>query len=611
MVEQLKIRAVQMDLARQPETVVFIKSSIDFFHQCGYNYLVLYLEGRIRTKSFHSLPENESYSPDEIRDIVGYAQKYGIETIPVVSVFGHADLFLEQPENESCAELRGGIRGRFGTYNHVFCPTQPETLNFIERYLTEVAELFPSRYFHVGFDEAWDIGYCEKCRVRLPEEGQSGIFLSHLKAVYNIVAGKLGKTMLMWDDLFDIYPDVLERIPRDIVFCSWHYETLLDRPYGHAGAPRSDLFKRYDELGFRYIFAPAAFSMRNIQTFTEYALAHHPFGALLTVWEAPGAHEKVAVAYAGRLWSGNPDSSMEAILRETTPLRSEAELAMAAFFLKEHFIVVPGDMRNYFGNLLNPAEYDRFLIVRVARDLFMQYKNSGNDVLEEMMIYLDAESIYFALRQLLPRLCCPGVECDISGPLAEIKEQAADINRRRKEIEKRLRPDRMSRKDDRIFDYLEKMLTEVPVHGPVSNAVLRVRYPERVRPFQFFVRYAGSSKWSRIESGCTGNRFPGERMMSYPFELQGVPEALRIDFTDQYVGSRIMYAELETAEAFYQPLGIVNIEGAVSHPEALLNDGRDAAFFGDGEVQAFRKFNHQEALQMISSVELLLKKISK
>lgn len=100
-------------------------------------------------------------------------------------------------------------------------------------------------------------------------------------------------------------------------------------------------------------------------------------------------------------------------------------------------------------------------------------------------------------------------------------------------------------------------------------------------------------------------------MMSYPFEPQGVPEALRIDFTNQYVGSRIMYAELETAEAFYQPLGIVNIEGAVSHPEALLNDGRDAAFFGDGEVQAFRKFNHQEALQMISSVELLLKKISK
>ena len=105
MVEQLKIRAFQMDLARQPETVVFIKSSIDFFHQCGYNYLVLYLEGRIRTESFHSLPENESYSPDEIRDIVGYAQKYGIETIPVVSVFGHADPFLEQPENESCAEL--------------------------------------------------------------------------------------------------------------------------------------------------------------------------------------------------------------------------------------------------------------------------------------------------------------------------------------------------------------------------------------------------------------------------------------------------------------------------------------------------------------------------
>ena len=97
-------------------------------------------------------------------------------------------------------------------------------------------------------------------------------------------------------------------------------------------------------------------------------------------------------------------------------------------------------------------------------------------------------------------------------------------------------------------------------------------------------------------------------MMSYPFEPQGVPEALRIDFTNQYVGSRIMYAELETADAFYTPAGIINLEGAVSHPEALLCDGLDAAFFGDGVVQAFRKFNQPDSLHMVSSVEMLLKK---
>ena len=69
-----------------------------------------------------------------------------------------------------------------------------------------------------------------------------------------------------------------------------------------------------------------------------------------------------------------------------------------------------------------------------------------------------------------------------------------------------------------------------------------------------------------------------------------------------------MYAEIETAAGRFIPAGITNIEGRIEQPEALLNDGRNAAFFGDGEVQAFRKFNDTSACKMVSCMDLMLKK---
>ncbi len=91
--------------------------------------------------------------------------------------------------------------------------------------------------------------------------------------------------------------------------------------------------------------------------------------------------------------------------------------------------------------------------------------------------------------------------------------------------------------------------------------------------------------------------------------MTGEPEAVRIDDVGKCVGSDIMYLEIETADARYVPSGISNIEGHVSRPEALLRDGRDIAVLGDGEQQAFRKFNEPETVNMLSSVELLLKKV--
>lgn len=604
------MRAIQMDLARQPETLENIKKSIDFYSKCSYNFLVLYLEGRIRTKTFHALPENMSYSGEEMREIVDYAGEKGMEVIPVVSFFGHAEHFLESPGMEKFAELRGGIPGRFGSRQHVFCPSAPGVLDFIESYAREVAAIFPSPYFHVGFDEAWDIGYCELCRERMEKEGQSGIFAAHLDAIYKIMK-KLGKTMLIWDDLFDIYPEALETTPRDVILCSWHYDALVEKPYGHCGGPRRDDFAKYDKMGFRYLFAPACFSFRNIETFTKYASsAKNILGGLLTVWECPNACDRMPIAYAGNLWSKGEYTPEDAI-RETTPLTKEEEFAMVTFFLQDRLGKIPNTLSSYLGGPLNLTEYYRKKAGIAALGILKDHIHTPDSPLEELSIYIESEQIYFALRELLPALLEWEEPNDITEELARIRQRVAAINDRRKAIESRLRPGRESRKNDRVFDQILEFIDSIPNKGPLDNSILRVRYSRPGTPFRFYVRYKDSLNYEEIPgANATGNgKFPGEYFMHTPFDSGGrIPESLRIDFPKGNVGAKIMYAELENSQGRFVPAGIINIEGAVSHPEALLNDGRDTAFFGDGEVQAYRKLREPQYSKNLSSVELLLKK---
>jgi hypothetical protein len=65
-----QIRAAQLDLARQMETLDFIFEFIDMISENGYNAVFLYLEDRIITPSYSLPKENEGYSLEQIRQIV-------------------------------------------------------------------------------------------------------------------------------------------------------------------------------------------------------------------------------------------------------------------------------------------------------------------------------------------------------------------------------------------------------------------------------------------------------------------------------------------------------------------------------------------------------------
>ena len=305
-----EIKALQMDLARQKENIPQIKEIIDLAARYGYNTLFLYLEDRIKTKTYHYRSDEESYLPEEIKEIVSYAESKEIEMIPIVPNLGHTERFLENKELAHLAELNGNIEGRFTLEGEagykVICPSREESYTFFDEYLKEIAALFPSGYFHAGLDESFDVGFCEICRKRHKKEGFGGIFLKHILHTHELLKS-LGKTMLMWDDMIEFAPAIIEEIPRDIIICTWNYRFIKKYPMAQFCNNKTwDVFKEYEELGFRYIAATGANNILNVKTFTEYAEKHNPFGMLNTIWErkpSPLTDLYVNIVYGGMLWN--------------------------------------------------------------------------------------------------------------------------------------------------------------------------------------------------------------------------------------------------------------------------------------------------------------------
>ncbi len=311
---QLDLRFLQIDLARQKETVEYVKSYIDFAAQCGYNAVLFYLENAVRTESTPFFSPDETYSADEISEMVAYAQKLGLDAVPALENLGHMEKFFFYPEFGKLSEINDvRYEGRgFDNYPRgaCACVSHPDLYEITDRYIREVCALFPSEYVHMGLDEPFDFAICSRCAERVAAgESKSDMYLKHVLHTYEL-AKSMGKTMMMWDDFFE-YADIVRSLPRDIILCNWNYVFVGDEPQGHwTNRIKEDWFRLYDELGFRYMFcvyAHRASSLYNVDTFTAYAEKHSPIGAIMTAWRRSdsfylGAYPQIA--YAARLWNG-------------------------------------------------------------------------------------------------------------------------------------------------------------------------------------------------------------------------------------------------------------------------------------------------------------------
>ena len=139
------------------------------------------------------------YTKEEMRDLVDYARERHIEIIPEIEMPGHSEEVLAAYPELSCAG-KPYAQGEM-------CIGNEDTFRFIEDVLTEVMDVFPSEFIHIGGDEAdkehWKT--CPKCLQRMEEEGLKDVdeLQSYMiRRVSRFVESK-GRRIIGWDEILD------------------------------------------------------------------------------------------------------------------------------------------------------------------------------------------------------------------------------------------------------------------------------------------------------------------------------------------------------------------------------------------------------------------------
>ena len=120
-----------------------------------------------------SVPYGGFYTQDEAREIVRYAADRFITVIPEIEMPGHAMAALAAYPSLGCLGEGYEVPSVWGVKEDVFCAGNDSTFRLLEDVLTEVIDLFPSEYIHIGGDECPKVRWkaCPKCQKRIREDG--------------------------------------------------------------------------------------------------------------------------------------------------------------------------------------------------------------------------------------------------------------------------------------------------------------------------------------------------------------------------------------------------------------------------------------------------------
>ncbi|MCS2958725.1 family 20 glycosylhydrolase [Bacteroides salyersiae] len=177
--------------------------------------------GSIRNKTmirkewdnYDTTPYGGFYTQEDIKEVVKYAEERCINIIPEVDLPGHMMAALAAYPDLGCTGGPYEVSGQWGVRDDVLCPGKEKTFTFIEDVLTEVMELFPSEYIHIGGDECPKVRWekCPKCQARIKAERlkandkhKAEFFLqSYVTARVEKFLNDHGRKIIGWDEILE------------------------------------------------------------------------------------------------------------------------------------------------------------------------------------------------------------------------------------------------------------------------------------------------------------------------------------------------------------------------------------------------------------------------
>ncbi|MFT5054928.1 MAG: hexosaminidase, partial [Oceanospirillaceae bacterium] len=217
-------RGLLLDCSRHFWSVDVVKKYVDLLAYYKMNVLHWHLtedQGwRVEIKKYPKLTEIGAwrteedgsryggfYTQEDIREIVAYATARHIDVIPEIELPGHSLAALASYPHLGCTDGPFEVTPEWGVFKDVYCAGNDSTFMFLEEVLTEVMDMFPGEYIHIGGDESpkyrWE--HCDKCQKRIADEGLhdehelQSYFIKRIQTFLN----KNNRKLIGWDEILE------------------------------------------------------------------------------------------------------------------------------------------------------------------------------------------------------------------------------------------------------------------------------------------------------------------------------------------------------------------------------------------------------------------------
>ena len=253
-------RGLMLDCSRHFEPIGVIERTLDGMEAVKLNVFHWHLSDdqgfRIQSKVFPLLTQlgsnGQFYTQDQAREIVAYARARGIRVVPEFDMPGHTgSWFVGYPQLASAAGPFH-IQTGFGIFDPVMDPTRSSTYRFLDKFIGEMAAIFPDQYLHIGGDENNGVEWRNNPRIQEFMRAHHFTTTAELQAYFNQRLLKIltrhAKRMIGWDEV--LTPD----LPKSVAVQSWRGTASLAQAarQGHDGVLSSGYYLDHMETAAEY-----------------------------------------------------------------------------------------------------------------------------------------------------------------------------------------------------------------------------------------------------------------------------------------------------------------------------------------------------------------------
>ncbi|WAC10339.1 beta-N-acetylhexosaminidase [Dyadobacter pollutisoli] len=165
------------------------------------------MKGHYSDQKYDGIPYEGFYTQEQIKEVLKYAEDRFVNVIPEIEMPGHALAALAAyPQLGNNPDKIYKVGTKWGVYDDVFMPRE-ETLQFLENVLSEVIELFPSKYIHIGGDECpktqWEESRFAQDLIKKENlKDEHGLQSYVIKRIDKFITAK-GRRMIGWDEILE------------------------------------------------------------------------------------------------------------------------------------------------------------------------------------------------------------------------------------------------------------------------------------------------------------------------------------------------------------------------------------------------------------------------